>query len=65
MGGISFFCYSRFCRSSFMADGVKNAMSPINIITAPHIMKEVVNPSPSAKKPIPTSPSIAGNRLRV
>lgn len=48
-----------------MAGGVRNAAIPITIIKAPERTKDVVRPNPSARKPIPTNPNIAGIRLKV
>ncbi|SRR5690554_521962 len=53
------------CRSSFIAEGVRKATTPTTTIMMPHRMNEVVRPSPSAKKPMPTKPNIAGIRLTV
>lgn len=48
-----------------MATGVRNAMIPIRKIMPPERIKEVSSPNPSATKPIPINPNIAGIRLKV
>ena len=48
-----------------MADGVRKATIPTDMITAPHRRNEEANPSPSAKNPMPTNPSMAGIKLTV
>lgn len=48
-----------------MAEGVRKAATPIKRIMIPDRIKDVVSPSPSARNPIPTSPNIAGIRLKV
>jgi hypothetical protein len=48
-----------------MAGGVRKAATPITMIMAPDRIKDVVRPNPSARKPIPINPNIAGIRLIV